>query len=128
MIVTSNHKTRLPYIFVTLTSNKLRDQQQRHESLNGNSKHDNEVSDEDQMDSEDDEEESDQNNGQIHCCDNIDSVCEPSDEDQLDSDDEETNRMRQRINNDPGIQSLMEISLPSPIPMVNVHDDCKFHL
>lgn len=47
--------------------------------------------------------------------------------DQMDSDEEETNRIRQNFNDDPGIQSLMEISLPSPIPMVN-HDECKTSL
>lgn len=45
--------------------------------------------------------------------------------DHLDSDEEENNRMRQKFDEDPGIQSLMELSLPSPIPMINVTDDCK---
>lgn len=48
-----------------------------------------------------------------------------SETDQIDSDEEENNRIRQKFNEDPGIQSLMEISLPSPIPMVNVTEDCK---
>lgn len=39
---------------------------------------------------------------------------------------EENNRLRQRLNDDPGIQSLMEISLPSPIPIVSSTDECKF--
>lgn len=39
---------------------------------------------------------------------------------------EENNRLRQQLNNDPGIQSLMEISLPSPIPIVSSTDECKF--
>lgn len=43
----------------------------------------------------------------------------------IDSDEEENNRMRQRLNEDPGIQSLMEISLPSPIQLGHSVDDCK---
>lgn len=44
---------------------------------------------------------------------------------EMDSDEEENNRIRRRLNEDPGIQSLMEISLPSPIPMTHSVDDCK---
>lgn len=43
----------------------------------------------------------------------------------MDSDEEENNRIRQRLDADPGIQSLMEISLPSPIPLVHSADECK---
>lgn len=43
----------------------------------------------------------------------------------VDSDEEENNRMRQILNEDPGIQSLMEISLPSPIQIAHSVDDCK---
>lgn len=43
----------------------------------------------------------------------------------LDSDEEENDRIRQRLNEDPGIQSLMEISLPSPIPIVHSADECE---
>lgn len=43
----------------------------------------------------------------------------------LDSDEEENNRIRQRLNEDPGIQSLMEISLPSPIPINHSADECE---
>lgn len=46
----------------------------------------------------------------------------------VDIDEEENNRLRQKLNDDPGIQSLMEISLPSPIQMVNSADECKFQL
>lgn len=46
------------------------------------------------------------------------------DDDANESDEEENNRMRQKINEDPGIQSLMEISLPSPIPIASP-DECK---
>lgn len=42
----------------------------------------------------------------------------------IDSDEEENNRIRQRFNEDPGIQSLMEISLPSPIPITHSVDEC----
>lgn len=45
--------------------------------------------------------------------------------DLIDSDEEENNRIRQRLNEDPGIQSLMEISLPSPIPIAHSSDECK---
>lgn len=44
--------------------------------------------------------------------------------DEIDGDeDEDVDDLRERINNDPGIQSLMEISLPSPLPIVP-RDDC----
>lgn len=46
----------------------------------------------------------------------------------LDSDEEENNRIRQRFNEDPGIQSLMEISLPSPIPITHAADECESKL
>lgn len=46
----------------------------------------------------------------------------------LDSDEEENNRIRQRLNDDPGIQSLMEISLPSPIQIVHSVDECKLKI
>ncbi|XP_031636606.1 protein cramped [Contarinia nasturtii] len=67
----------------------------------------------------------------IETCDIIDSGTNKpeysaSDADQVeevDSDEEENNRIRQRLNEDPGIQSLMEISLPSPIPMAHSVDD-----
>ncbi|XP_055304646.1 protein cramped isoform X2 [Sitodiplosis mosellana] len=64
----------------------------------------------------------------IESCDMIDSGDnEPeysaSDADQMDSDEEENNRIRQRLNEDPGIQSLMEISLPSPIPINHSVDE-----
>lgn len=69
----------------------------------------------------------------IESCDIIDSGINKStpeffdcDADLIDSDEEENNRMRQRLNDDPGIQSLMEISLPSPMPIVHSADECKF--
>lgn len=70
----------------------------------------------------------------IETCDIIDSAINKSmppefftttsDEVLIDSDEEENNRMRQKFNEDPGIQSLMEISLPSPIPIVHSADEC----
>lgn len=67
----------------------------------------------------------------IETCDIIDSEINnttpgffTSDADLIDSDEEENNRMRQRLNDDPGIQSLMEISLPSPMQTVHSADEC----
>lgn len=65
----------------------------------------------------------------IGSCDVIDSVDNEPEylaSDQMDSDEEENNRIRQRLNEDPGIQSLMEISLPSPIPINHSVDECEF--
>lgn len=45
---------------------------------------------------------------------------------QLDTDDEEENRrFRERFNDDPGIRCLMDISLPSPLPMASTSHECK---
>lgn len=71
---------------------------------------------------------------EIETCDIIDSGINKStpefftsDAELIDSDEEENNRIRQRFNDDPGIQSLMEISLPSPMPIVHSADECMFH-
>lgn len=70
----------------------------------------------------------------LETCDIIDSEINKStpefftsDAELIDSDEEENNRIRQRLNEDPGIQSLMEISLPSPIAIVHSADECMFH-
>lgn len=42
-----------------------------------------------------------------------------------DSEDEE-DRIRKHLNEDPGIQSLMEISLPSPIPLNPTSEECMY--
>lgn len=46
----------------------------------------------------------------------------------IESDEEENIRIRQKLNEDPGIQSLMEISLPSPIPIASSSDECKLKI
>lgn len=43
---------------------------------------------------------------------------------ELDSDEEENRRLQKQFNEDPGIQCLMDISLPSPIPMTS--HNCKY--
>lgn len=43
---------------------------------------------------------------------------------QLDDDDEENRRLRQRFDEDPGIQCLMDISLPSPLQMPSTSHEC----
>lgn len=44
---------------------------------------------------------------------------------QLDSDEEENRRLQKQFNEDPGIQCLMDISLPSPLPMASHHCKCR---
>lgn len=39
---------------------------------------------------------------------------------------EKCDRSSTKLDDDPGIQSLMEISLPSPIPIVSANDECTF--
>lgn len=87
----------------------------------------NDTSNEDCSDNGDDSKYDDR----VETCDTVDSEANladysASDADQVDSDEEENNRIRQRFDEDPGIQSLMEISLPSPIQMVHSIDECKF--
>lgn len=66
---------------------------------------------------------------EIKHCDMVDSRGDKLDRPAFDVvciDEEENNRLRQRLDDDPGIQSLMEISLPSPIPIVSSTDECEF--
>lgn len=66
---------------------------------------------------------------EIKHCDMVDSrgdKLDPPAFDVVGIDEEENNRLRQRLDDDPGIQSLMEISLPSPIPIVSSTDECEF--
>lgn len=65
---------------------------------------------------------------EIKHCDMVDSRGDKLDHPAFDVEgieEEENNRLRQRLDDDPGIQSLMEISLPSPIPIVSSTDECE---
>lgn len=48
----------------------------------------------------------------------------PDETDSIES--EKCDRSSSKLDDDPGIQSLMEISLPSPIPIVSSNDECMF--
>lgn len=56
----------------------------------------------------------------------IESECDdgPDETDSIES--EKCDRSSSELDDDPGIQSLMEISLPSPIPIAPSSDECAF--
>lgn len=54
----------------------------------------------------------------------MDNELEAEELDVDEQDEEDT--IRRRLNEDPGIQSLMELSLPSPIPTSSTSDECEY--